>query len=110
MPSAVVFGARNLGRAVIELLVAQGWQVTGAARSDSTLEGVTAAGARAVQADITDPANVRETLAAAAAEHGRVDLVVNAAAAYGGPREGDVGGRAIRGAGAEAVDSRTAAP
>jgi NADP-dependent 3-hydroxy acid dehydrogenase YdfG len=37
--SAVVFGARNLGRAVIELLVSEGWAVTGAARSRSTLDG-----------------------------------------------------------------------
>ena len=32
--SAVVFGARNLGRAVIDLLVAEGWSVTGVARTD----------------------------------------------------------------------------
>ena len=31
--SAVVFGARNLGRAIIELLVGDGWAVTGAART-----------------------------------------------------------------------------
>ena len=43
--SAVVFGARNLGRAVIELLVSDGWAVAGVARSQSTLDGVSAAGA-----------------------------------------------------------------
>jgi hypothetical protein len=31
--SAGVFGARNLGRAVIELLVSDDWAVTGVARS-----------------------------------------------------------------------------
>ena len=31
--SAVVFGARNLGRAVIELLVSDGWAVLGVARA-----------------------------------------------------------------------------
>jgi hypothetical protein len=31
--SALIFGARNLGRAIIETLVAQGWNVAGAARS-----------------------------------------------------------------------------
>ena len=46
--TAVVFGARNLGRAVIDALVADGWAVTGVARSQSTLDGITAAGARAV--------------------------------------------------------------
>ena len=43
--SALVFGARNLGRATIELLLERGWAVAGVARSDATLEGVTAAGA-----------------------------------------------------------------
>ena len=49
--SAVVFGARNLGRAVIELLVSDGWAVTGVARSRSTLDGVSASGALALKAD-----------------------------------------------------------
>jgi hypothetical protein len=49
--SAVVFGARNLGRAVIELLVSDGWAVTGVARSRSTLDGVSASGALALEAD-----------------------------------------------------------
>ena len=35
--SAVVFGARNLGRAVIENLAADGWSVVGIARSEETL-------------------------------------------------------------------------
>src|SRR6266403_1737673 len=50
--SAVVFGARNLGRAVIELLVTGGWAVAGVARSQSTLDGVSAAGALALKADV----------------------------------------------------------
>ena len=53
--SAVVFGARNLGRAVIELLVSDGWAVAGVARSQSTLDGVSAAGALALKADVTTP-------------------------------------------------------
>jgi NAD(P)-dependent dehydrogenase (short-subunit alcohol dehydrogenase family) len=108
--SAVVFGARNLGKAVIEMLIADGWVVAGAARSDSTLEGVTAAGALALRADVTDQANVRETLAAAAAAHGGVDLVVNAAAAYGGTRSGPFGGGPLAEADADAFDSWAAAP
>jgi hypothetical protein len=43
-PRAVVFGARNLAKAIIAALIAEGWFVAGAARSDSTLEGVAAAG------------------------------------------------------------------
>src|ERR1700749_63190 len=90
--SAVVFGARNLGRAVIELLVSDGWAVTGAARSQSTLDGVSASGALALEADLTDPAGVHGVLERAAAAHGGVDLLVNAAAAYGGGRSGPFGG------------------
>ena len=65
--SAVVFGARNLGRAAIELLVAEGWSVTGVARSEATLAGITAAGALAVRGDVTDQASVRDVLEQAAA-------------------------------------------
>src|SRR3954452_11840506 len=81
--SAVVFGARNLGRAAIDLLVAEDWAVTGVARSEETLAGITAAGALAVRGDVTDQASVQEVLEQAAAAHGPVELVFNAAAAYG---------------------------
>ena len=85
--SAVVFGARNLGKAVIELLRDEGWAVAGVARSAPTLEGVTAAGALALRADVTDQASVGEVLERVVAAHGGVDLVVNAASAYGGDRQ-----------------------
>src|SRR3954453_18895032 len=93
--SAVTFGARNLGRAVIELLVSDGWAVAGVARSQSTLDGVSAAGALALKADVTDPASVHGVLEQAAAAHSGVELVVNAAAAYGGQRTGPFGGGPI---------------
>jgi NAD(P)-dependent dehydrogenase (short-subunit alcohol dehydrogenase family) len=108
--SAVVFGARNLGRAVIDLLVSDGWAVTGVARSQATLDGVSAAGARAVEADVTDPASVYGVLEQAAAADGGVDLVVNAAAAYGGDRSGPFGGGPIAEAAADGFDSWAAAP
>ncbi len=108
--SAVIFGARNLGRAVIELLVAEGWAVTGVARSEETLAGVTAAGGRAATGDVTDQASVREVLEHAAAAHGAIDLVVNAAAAYGGDRSGPFGGGPIAGAPPGAFDAWAAAP
>jgi NAD(P)-dependent dehydrogenase (short-subunit alcohol dehydrogenase family) len=47
--SAVVIGARNLGRAVIELLAAEGWGVVGVARTQVTLDGVAATGAVALE-------------------------------------------------------------
>jgi NAD(P)-dependent dehydrogenase (short-subunit alcohol dehydrogenase family) len=108
--SAVVFGARNLGRAVIETLVGDGWAVTGVARSQSTLDGVRAAGAQALEGDVTDPARVREALEAAAAAHGGVDLVVNAASAYGGDRSGPFGGGPIAEAEPDAFETWAAAP
>jgi NAD(P)-dependent dehydrogenase (short-subunit alcohol dehydrogenase family) len=109
-PSALVFGARNLGRAIIERLVEQGWAVAGVARSESTLEAIAGAGALALRADVTDQASVSGAVEQAAAAHGAVDLVVNAASAYGGPRSGPFGGGPIAGANADAFDSWAVAP
>ena len=108
--SAVVFGARNLGKAIIDLLREEGWAVAGVARSEATLAGVTAAGALAIQADVTDQASVLEVLEQAAAAHGGVDLIVNAASAYGGDRSGPFGGGPIAEAPPEAFDAWAAAP
>jgi NAD(P)-dependent dehydrogenase (short-subunit alcohol dehydrogenase family) len=108
--SALVFGARNLGRAVIERLIDDGWAVAGVARSEATLGGVTAAGALALRADVTDPASVRGAIEQAAAAHGGVELVVNAASAYGGTRSGPFGGGPIAEAEADAFDSWAVAP
>jgi NAD(P)-dependent dehydrogenase (short-subunit alcohol dehydrogenase family) len=108
--SAVVFGARNLGRAVIELLLAQGWAVAGVARSDATLDAVTAAGALSLPADVTDQDSVTQVLEQVAVAHGGVDLVVNAASAYGGDRSGPFGGGPIAGAPPDAFDAWAAAP
>jgi len=108
--SAVVFGARNLGRAVIELLRDGGWAVAGVARSAATLEGVTASGALALHGDVTDRASVRQVLEEAAAAHGVIDLVVNAASAYGGDRSGPFGGGEIARGEPDAFDAWAAAP
>src|SRR6476660_2323363 len=108
--SALIFGARNLGRAIIETLVAQGWAVAGAARSDETLATITAAGALALRSDITDQAAVRATVEEAVRAHGGMDLVVNAAAAYGGTRTGPFGGGPIADAAADAFDAWGVAP
>lgn len=54
--SAVGFGARDLARTVIGLLVSDGWGLmTGVARSRSTLDGVSASGALALETEVTDP-------------------------------------------------------
>jgi NAD(P)-dependent dehydrogenase (short-subunit alcohol dehydrogenase family) len=108
--SAVVFGARNLGRAVIELLVSDGWAVAGVARSQSTLDGVGESGALALKGDVTDAASVHDVLGRATAAHGAVELVVNAAAAYGGDRSGPFGGGPITEADLDGFDSWAVAP
>jgi NAD(P)-dependent dehydrogenase (short-subunit alcohol dehydrogenase family) len=108
--SALVFGARNFGKAIIELLIERGWSVAGAARSDATLQGVTALGAHALRADVTDADSVEQALEQAAAAQGGIDLVVNAASAYGGERSGPFGGGPIAEAQLEAFESWAAAP
>jgi len=108
--SALVFGARNLGRAVLETLSGAGWSVAGVARSDATLEGVAGLGALAIHADVTDPASVQEALEQAAAANGPLDLVVNAASAYGGTRTGPFGGGPLAEAAPDAFDAWAAAP
>jgi NAD(P)-dependent dehydrogenase (short-subunit alcohol dehydrogenase family) len=92
VPTALVIGARNLGHAVIERLLADGWSVTGGARSAGTLAKVRAAGADALEVDVTDQASVLTALRQVADRHGRVDLAVNAASPYGGAGSGPFGG------------------
>lgn len=95
---------------MIELLRAEGWAVVGVARSEATLAGITAAGALALHAGVTEQASVRQVLAQAADAHGGVDLVVNAASAYGGERSGPFGGGPIAEAQPQAFDAWAAAP
>src|SRR4029079_12421978 len=94
----------------IELLVTDGWAVTGVARSQSTLDGISASGALALKAKVTNPATVYEALEQAAAAQGGVELVLNAAAAYGGERARPFGGGPIAEAGLDGFDSWAAAP
>jgi len=49
VPAALIIGARNLGFAIIERLLADGWDVCAGARSPETLEKVRAAGADALE-------------------------------------------------------------
>ena len=84
--------------------------MAGVARSDQTLEGVAALGALAIRADVTDPADVNRALQETADAHGPLDLVVNAAAAYGGARSGPFGGGTLAEAAPDAFDAWAAAP
>jgi 3-oxoacyl-[acyl-carrier protein] reductase len=107
---ALVFGARNLGKAIIETLIGAGWNVAGVARSDQTLQGITDADALAIRADVTDTESVRQALEETASAHGPLDLVVNAASAYGGTRSGPFGGGPLAEAAPDAFDSWAVAP
>lgn len=76
--AVVTGGARGIGRAIVRRLAAAGARVVVA---DVLAELGQAAAAEAgglfVPADVADPAAVRELMAAAAGEYGRVDIVVN---------------------------------
>src|SRR3954451_13619648 len=99
MPTALLLGARTLGFAVIERLLADGWAVAGGARSAETLARVRAAGADALEVDVTDQGSVAGALHGVPQPQGRLDLVVTAASPYGGSRSGPFGGGPLAEAG-----------
>lgn len=109
MPTALILGARHLGYAIIQRLLADGWTVTGGARSEGTLDRVRSAGAHAIEVDVTDQASVLAALGSAAGG-GRLDLVVNAASPYGGSRSGPFGGGALAEAEPSGFDDWAAMP
>ena len=80
---AVVTGATSgIGRATAELLAAEGATVVVNGRNVAAAEEVVAAlggRAEAVLGDVSDSAFADQLIAGAVAEHGRVDIVVNAA-------------------------------
>jgi NAD(P)-dependent dehydrogenase (short-subunit alcohol dehydrogenase family) len=90
--TVVVLGARNLGGAIIEHFLEQGWNAAGVARSEDTLEAVRARGAVALSADAADPAELAEALATARQQCGSLDAVVNAVSAARPPSSGPFGG------------------
>jgi NAD(P)-dependent dehydrogenase (short-subunit alcohol dehydrogenase family) len=110
MPTALVIGARNLGYAVVRRLLDDGWDVAGGARSEDTLAKVRDAGATALEVDVTDQESVLAALRSVASQHGRVDLVVNAASPYGGSRSGPFGGGPLAEAGPTGFDDWSAMP
>ncbi len=103
-PVCVVFGARNVGRAVVANRLAAGWRALAVARSDETLELLRAAHPEAatLRGDAADPADVAAALDRAERELGGLDLVVNAVTAV--PRDHSFGGGPI----AEAPPDRLA--
>jgi NADP-dependent 3-hydroxy acid dehydrogenase YdfG len=110
MATALIIGARNFGFAIAQRLMADGWSVAGGARSTDTLEKLRAAGADALDVDVTDQASVRGALEAVAARHGTVDLVVNAASPYTGSRSGPFGGGELAAAAPDGFEQWAAMP
>jgi NAD(P)-dependent dehydrogenase (short-subunit alcohol dehydrogenase family) len=90
--SAVIFGARNVGRAIAERLVSEGWHVVAMARTQETLETLPA-GVRGEVVDAADQGQVAAVLDRAAALFGSIDLIVNAMTSP--PRDQPFGGGAV---------------
>ncbi len=100
--TVVVLGARNLGAAIIDHFIEQGWNAAGVARSDDTLAQVAERGALAVKADASDPDSLRTALGNARQEYGSLDAVINAVSAYRMPPGGPFGGGEVASADLEA--------
>src|SRR3954447_22040635 len=88
----LTLGARNLGGAILDHFLAQGWNGAAVARSDDTLAAVRERGALAIAADASDPGELERAMAQTRAEHGSLDLVVNAVTASRPPAQGPLGG------------------
>src|SRR4051794_9913174 len=101
MPSIVVLGARNLGGAILGHHLNNGWRGAAIARSPETLETVRAAGGLPLQADASNPDELRGALEQARQELGRLDVIVNAVSAARPTREGPFGGGTLKEAGVE---------
>jgi NAD(P)-dependent dehydrogenase (short-subunit alcohol dehydrogenase family) len=85
---AVVLGARNLGGAILDHLVAEGWRGAGIARSDETAAGMRERGALGIAADAADPDSLAAALERVRAELGPPRLIVNAVSASRPPDDG----------------------
>jgi NAD(P)-dependent dehydrogenase (short-subunit alcohol dehydrogenase family) len=92
--TALIFGARNLGRAIAEQLAAGGWSVAGVARSEETAEAFEQhiPGALGMALDAGEPGGVDEAIERVSERFGVPSLMVNAVAAGPAPGGGVFGG------------------
>ena len=90
-----MFGARNVGRAVVADRLAAGWRALAVARSDDTLAALRAAhpDVATLRGDASDPDMVAGALARAERDLGGLELVVNATTSV--PRDHSFGGGPI---------------
>ncbi len=104
-PVLVVFGARNVGRAIAADRLAAGWRVLAVARSQETLDSLRAVHPEVVgvRGDAGDHALVAEALGRAEADLGGLDLIVNATTSV--PRDHSFGGGPLTAAPPERLDS-----
>jgi 3-oxoacyl-[acyl-carrier protein] reductase len=89
---ALVLGARNLGGAIAERLLGDGWRVAAVARSEDTLARVRDMGALALSADAADPEDLRRAIDHTEGELGPLRLAVNAVSAARPSGQGPFGG------------------
>ncbi len=103
-PVLVVFGARNVGRAIIGERLAVGWKALAMVRSEETADLVRESHptATVLRGDAADPIGVAEALAKANRDLGGIDLVVNAITAP--PSGQPFGGGPVIDAPAERLD------
>lgn len=92
--TALIFGARNLGRAIGEHLAAAGWSVAGVARSQDTAAAFERhiPGALGIALDAGAAAGVDEAITHTREALGAPSLMVNAVAAGPSPSGGPFGG------------------
>jgi NAD(P)-dependent dehydrogenase (short-subunit alcohol dehydrogenase family) len=85
---AVVLGARNLGGAILDHLVSEGWQGAAVARSEETVAAVRERGSLGIAADAGDRDELDAALERVRAELGPPRLLVNAVSASRPPAGG----------------------
>jgi NAD(P)-dependent dehydrogenase (short-subunit alcohol dehydrogenase family) len=92
--TALILGARHLGRAIGEHLAARGWGVAAVARSQETVDAFEQAidGSLGMALDASDPAKLTEAVTKTRERFGSLDLVVNAVTPGPSPSRGPFGG------------------
>jgi NAD(P)-dependent dehydrogenase (short-subunit alcohol dehydrogenase family) len=105
VPTLLVFGARNLGRAVARHMASLGWNVAAVARSADSLARLTAEvpGSLTVQGDAGSARDVERAFSEAKERFGAIDLVVVAISP-------STRGRAFGGGGITEADEEAFAP